>query len=81
MTDHVDQLIRRFSSPEPGDVVVSRPAELERVQVHPLGQHRDPVGANALSFTGFVLRTKTTWSSGIIVAVGGQTVECRADTG
>jgi signal peptidase I len=78
----VDKLTYRFGSPQPGDVIVfkgpptwnygyksirSRNLALRSVQ-------------NALSFIGFVPPDENDLVKRVI-AVGGQTVQCRADTG
>ena len=60
---------------------VQGPAELEhRLQVDPLEEHRRAWVQNALSFVGFVPPDENDLVKRVI-AVGGQTVECRANTG
>lgn len=78
----VDKLSYRFTSPEPGDVVVFKGPPNWNVGYKSI--RSDNVALrwvqNALSFIGFVPPDQNDLVKRII-AVGGQTVACRADTG
>ncbi|MCB1290488.1 MAG: signal peptidase I [Mycolicibacterium sp.] len=78
----VDKLTYRFSSPEPGDVVVFKGPPNWNVGYKSIRSDNDAIRwvQNALSFIGFVPPDENDLVKRII-AVGGQTVECRADTG
>jgi signal peptidase I len=78
----VDKLTYRFGSPEPGDVVVFKGPPAWSVGYKSIRSENPAIRAvqNALSFVGFVPPDENDLVKRII-AVGGQTVECRADTG
>lgn len=78
----VDKVTYRFSSPEPGDVVVFKGPPSWSVGYKSIRSDNPALRAvqNALSFVGFVPPDENDLVKRII-AVGGQTVECRADTG
>ena len=78
----VDKLSYRFGSPEPGDVVVFKGPPSWSVGYKSIRSDNPAMRAvqNALSFVGFVPPDENDLVKRII-AVGGQTVECRADTG
>ena len=78
----VDKLSYRFSSPEPGDVVVFKGPPNWNVGYKSIRSDNTAIRwvQNALSFIGFVPPDENDLVKRII-AVGGQTVECRADTG
>ncbi len=78
----VDKLTYRFSSPEPGDVVVFKGPPNWNVGYKSIRSDNTAVRwvQNALSFVGFVPPDENDLVKRII-AVGGQTVQCRADTG
>lgn len=78
----VDKLTYRFSSPKPGDVIVFKGPPSWNVGYKSI---RSPNTAlrwaqNVLSFIGFVPPDENDLVKRVI-AVGGQTVACRADTG
>ncbi|MFV0494665.1 signal peptidase I [Mycobacterium sp.] len=78
----VDKLTYRFSSPEPGDVVVFKGPPSWNVGYKSI---RSPHTAlrwlqNVLSFVGFVPPDENDLVKRVI-AVGGQTVQCRTETG
>ncbi len=78
----VDKLTYRFGSPEPGDVVVFKGPPNWNVGYKSIRSDNDAIRwvQNALSFIGFVPPDENDLVKRII-AVGGQTVQCRADTG
>jgi len=78
----VDKLTYRFSSPEPGDVVVFRGPPNWSIGYKSIRSDNPALRwvQNALSFVGFVPPDENDLVKRII-AVGGQTVQCRADTG
>ena len=78
----VDKLTYRFSSPEPGDVVVFKGPPNWSIGYKSIRSDNTEVRwmQNALSFIGFVPPDENDLVKRVI-AVGGQTVECRADTG
>ena len=78
MVDKTDLSFQSLANPVPG----FRARQLERAisSPIPLGQRRDPVGSERPVLHRFrPLRTNDLVKR--IIAVGGQTVECRADTG
>jgi signal peptidase I len=78
----VDKLTYRFGSPAPGDVIVFKGPPNWNIGYKSI-RSQNPVvraGQNALSFVGFVPPDENDLVKRVI-AVGGQTVECRADTG
>ena len=78
----VDKISYRFSSPEPGDVVVFKGPPNWNVGYKSIRSDNTAIRwvQNALSFIGFVPPDQNDLVKRII-AVGGQTVQCRADTG
>jgi signal peptidase I len=78
----VDKLTYRFSSPEPGDVIVFKGPPNWNIGYKSIRSDNPAVRwmQNALSFIGFVPPDENDLVKRII-AVGGQTVECRANTG
>ncbi|MDH6197274.1 signal peptidase I [Mycobacterium frederiksbergense] len=78
----VDKLTYRFSEPEPGDVVVFKGPPSWNVGYKSIRSDNTAIRwvQNALSFVGFVPPDENDLVKRVI-AVGGQTVECRADTG
>lgn len=78
----VDKLTYRFSSPEPGDVVVFKGPPNWNINYRSIRSDNTAVRwvQNALSVIGFVPPDENDLVKRII-AVGGQTVECRAATG
>ena len=78
----VDKLTYRFSDPEPGDVVVFKGPPNWNVGYKSIRSENTGIRwvQNALSFIGFVPPDENDLVNRII-AVGGQTVQCRADTG
>jgi signal peptidase I len=78
----VDKLTYRFSSPEPGDVVVFKGPPNWNIGYKSIRSENTAVRwmQNALSFVGFVPPDENDLVKRVI-AVGGQTVACRADTG
>ena len=78
----VDKVTYRFSDPSPGDVVVFKGPPSWNVGYKSIRSDNPAIRAveNALSFIGFVPPDENDLVKRII-AVGGQTVECRADTG
>jgi signal peptidase I len=78
----VDKLTYRFSSPEPGDVVVFKGPPSWSVGYKSIRSDNTAVRwmQNALSFIGFVPPDENDLVKRVI-AVGGQTVECRYSTG
>src|SRR4029077_15526305 len=78
----VDKLSYRFSEPEPGDVVVFKGPPSWHLGYKSIRSKNTVVRwvQNALSFIGFVPPDENDLVKRVI-AVGGQTVECRTDTG
>ncbi|HEY9265715.1 MAG TPA: signal peptidase I [Mycobacterium sp.] len=78
----VDKTTYRFSSPEPGDVVVFKGPPNWSIGYRSIRSDNTAVRwvQNALSFVGFVPPDENDLVKRII-AVGGQTVQCRAATG
>ncbi|ORV63223.1 signal peptidase I [Mycobacterium gastri] len=78
----VDKLTYRFSSPKPGDVIVFRGPPSWNVGYKSIRSSNMLVrwAQNALSFIGFVPPDENDLVKRVI-AVGGQTVQCRSDTG
>ncbi|KUI19611.1 S26 family signal peptidase [Mycobacterium sp. GA-1285] len=78
----VDKLTYRFSSPEPGDVVVFKGPPNWNINYRSIRSDNTAIRwvQNALSVVGFVPPDENDLVKRII-AVGGQTVECRAATG
>lgn len=78
----VDKVTYRFSSPEPGDVIVFRGPPSWNKNYQSIRSHNTAVrwAQNALSFIGFVPPDENDLVKRVI-AVGGQTVQCRTDTG
>ena len=78
----VDKLTYRFSSPEPGDVIVFKGPPSWNVGYKSIRSDNTALRwvQNALSFIGFVPPDENDLVKRVI-AVGGQTVQCRANTG
>ncbi len=78
----VDKLTYRFGSPQPGDVIVFKGPPNWNIGYKSIRSKNTAVRwvQNALSFVGFVPPDENDLVKRVI-AVGGQTVECRADTG
>jgi signal peptidase I len=78
----VDKLTYRFSKPEPGDVVVFKGPPNWNAGYKSIRSDNPAVRAvqNALSFVGFVPPDENDLVKRVI-ATGGQTVECRQNTG
>ncbi|MGV0813931.1 signal peptidase I [Mycolicibacterium boenickei] len=78
----VDKLTFRFSEPEPGDVVVFKGPPRWNIGYKSIRSDNTAIRwvQNALSFVGFVPPDENDLVKRVI-AVGGQTVQCRADTG
>lgn len=78
----VDKVTYRFSHPRPGDVVVFKGPPSWNIGYKSIRSGNTAVRwvQNALSFVGFVPPDENDLVKRVI-AVGGQTVECRADTG
>jgi signal peptidase I len=78
----VDKLTYRFGSPQPGDVIVFKGPPNWNIGYKSIRSKNAAVRwvQNALSFVGFVPPDENDLVKRVI-AVGGQTVECRADTG
>jgi signal peptidase I len=78
----VDKVTYRFGSPEPGDVIVFKGPPNWNIGYKSIRSKNPAVRwvQNALSFVGFVPPDENDLVKRVI-AVGGQTVECRADTG
>lgn len=78
----VDKVTYRFSNPGPGDVVVFKGPPNWDIGYKSIRSDNTAVrwAQNALSFVGFVPPDENDLVKRVI-AVGGQTVECRADTG
>jgi signal peptidase I len=78
----VDKVTYRFGSPRPGDVIVFKGPPSWNVGYKSIRSHDAAVRwlQNALSFIGFVPPDENDLVKRVI-AVGGQTVQCRANTG
>jgi signal peptidase I len=78
----VDKLTYRFSSPEPGDVVVFKGPPNWSIGYKSIRSDNTAIRwvQNALSFVGFVPPDENDLVKRVI-ATGGQTVECRVTTG
>ncbi|AYE95145.1 signal peptidase I [Mycobacterium paragordonae] len=78
----VDKITYRFSSPKPGDVIVFKGPPSWNVGYKSIRSPNTLLrwAQNALSFIGFVPPDENDLVKRVI-AVGGQTVQCRADTG
>jgi signal peptidase I len=78
----VDKLTYDFSSPQPGDVIVFKGPPNWNIGYRSIRSDNTAVRwmQNALSFVGFVPPDENDLVKRVI-AVGGQTVECRANTG
>jgi signal peptidase I len=78
----VDKVTYRFSEPEPGDVIVFKGPPNWNVGYKSIRSDNTALRwvQNALSFIGFVPPDENDLVKRVI-AVGGQTVQCRADTG
>ncbi len=78
----VDKITYRFGSPEPGDVIVFKGPPNWNVGYKSIRSENVSIRwvQNALSFVGFVPPDENDLVKRII-AVGGQTVQCRADSG
>jgi signal peptidase I len=78
----VDKLTYRFSSPEPGDVIVFKGPPNWNLAYKSIRSDNSVIRGlqNALSFVGFVPPDENDLVKRVI-ATGGQTVQCRADTG
>ncbi|HZQ30481.1 MAG TPA: signal peptidase I [Mycobacterium sp.] len=78
----VDKLTYRFGSPRPGDVIVFKGPPPWDIGYKSIRSRNSVVrwGQNLLSFIGFVPPDENDLVKRVI-AVGGQTVECRANTG
>jgi signal peptidase I len=78
----VDKITYRFGTPQPGDVIVFKGPPNWNVGYKSIRSHNVAIRwvQNALSFVGFVPPDENDLVKRVI-AVGGQTVQCRADTG
>ncbi|MDT5131585.1 MAG: signal peptidase [Mycobacterium sp.] len=78
----VDKVTYRFESPKPGDVIVFKGPPSWNIGYKSIRSSNPGVryAQNALSFVGFVPPDENDLVKRVI-AVGGQTVECRANTG
>jgi signal peptidase I len=78
----VDKLTYRFGTPEPGDVIVFKGPPNWNIGYKSIRSKNTTVRwvQNTLSFIGFVPPDENDLVKRVI-AVGGQTVQCRADTG
>lgn len=78
----VDKMTYRFNSPEPGDVVVFKGPPNWNASYKSIRSDNPVLRTvqNALSFVGFVPPDENDLVKRVI-AVGGQTIQCRADTG
>ncbi len=78
----VDKVTYRFTSPDPGDVIVFKGPPNWNVGYKSIRSHNAALRwvQNTLSFVGFVPPDENDLVKRVI-ATGGQTVQCRADTG
>ncbi len=78
----VDKVTYRFGAPHPGDVVVFKGPPAWNAGYKSIRSNNTALrwAQNALSFVGFVPPDENDLVKRVI-AVGGQTVQCRADTG
>lgn len=78
----VDKVTYRFTSPQPGDVIVFKGPPNWNVGYKSIRSHNAAIRAlqNGLSFIGFVPPDENDLVKRVI-ATGGQTVQCRADSG
>lgn len=78
----VDKITYRFTSPQPGDVIVFKGPPPWDIGYKSIRSHNAAVRTvqNALSFVGFVPPDENDLVKRVI-AVGGQAVQCRAATG
>jgi signal peptidase I len=78
----VDKVIYRFGSPKPGDVIVFKGPPVWNIGYRSIRSANTALRwmQNALSFVGFVPPDENDLVKRVI-AVGGQTVECRVATG
>ncbi|BCO36972.1 signal peptidase I [Mycobacterium heckeshornense] len=78
----VDKISYRFGAPQPGDVIVFRGPPSWNIGYRSIRSHNAVVRwlQNALSFVGFVPPDENDLVKRVI-AVAGQTVQCRASTG
>ncbi|HZU49359.1 MAG TPA: signal peptidase I [Mycobacterium sp.] len=78
----VDKISYRFGSPQPGDVIVFKGPPSWNIGYKSIRSHNTVVRwvQNGLSFVGFVPPDENDLVKRVI-AVGGQTVQCRANTG
>jgi signal peptidase I len=78
----VDKITYRFGSPQPGDVIVFKGPPNWNIGYKSIRSKNTAVRwvQNTLSFVGFVPPDENDLVKRVI-ATGGQTVECRADTG
>ncbi len=78
----VDKITYRFTPPKPGDVIVFKGPQPWDIGYKSIRSHNAAVRVvqNALSFVGFVPPDENDLVKRVI-AVGGQTVQCRANTG
>jgi signal peptidase I len=78
----VDKLTFRFSTPHPGDVIVFKGPPPWNLGYKSIRSNNTPLRwvQDGLSFIGFVPPDENDLVKRVI-AVGGQTVQCRADTG
>jgi signal peptidase I len=78
----VDKVTYRFTSPRPGDVIVFKGPPNWNLGYKSIRSQNPVIRTveNALSFVGFVPPDENDLVKRVI-AVGGQTVQCRADTG
>ena len=78
----VDKVTYRFGSPKPGDVIVFKGPPPGTSATSPSARHNTAMRwvQNVLSFIGFVPPDENDLVKRVI-AVGGQTVECRVNTG
>ncbi len=78
----VDKISYRLDAPRPGDVIVFKGPPSWNVSYKSIRSHNASVRwlQNTLSFVGFVPPDENDLVK-LVIAVAGQTVECRADTG